>query len=297
VTAAVAESTLAWSLSLEEDRRFYRILGVCLLASSLAGVIVPAIPLPVAEILATDDLPPRRVRLLDPAPAPEIPVSPVIDAVGRVDPIPPPQPVDAGSAERPSISDTGVLAMGEALARLQQRRPGAGTPVRPVASAANAPAPEPSILGEGLTEVGGSVGVSVSHESLLGSTDLPGRAVGTGSRAPGAGGSSEGAIQSTGIVRTRSEEEIQEVLDRHKGAMYALYNQALRRNPELQGKLLLRITILPSGVVERSEILESSLGDGSLERGLAALVREIEFGDRADVGAVTTRVPIEFFPQ
>ncbi len=140
-----------------------------------------------------------------------------------------------------------------------------------------------------------TVGVSVSHDALLGPTDLPDRVA--GGRAPAAIGAPGGADPSTVMTPTRSEAEIQEVLDRHKGAMYALYNRALRRNPDLQGKLLLRITILPSGVVERSEILESSLGDSALERGLAALVRDIEFGDRADVRAVTTRVPIEFFPQ
>lgn len=151
------------------------------------------------------------------------------------------------------------------------------------------------MLAEGLTSVSGTVAVGVSHESVLGSTDLPERIA--GSLVIPEAGESRGFVASPSNGSMRTEQEIQEVLDRHKGAMYTLYNRALQRDPDLQGKLLLRVTILPSGVVARCETLDSSLDAESLERELIALVRGIDFGERVDARAVTTRIPIEFFPQ
>ena len=99
----------------------------------------------------------------------------------------------------------------------------------------------------------------------------------------------------SGVVR--SAEEIQEVLDRHKGAMYTLYNRELRNDPTLQGKLVMSITIAPAGTVSRCVILSSELGAVSLEQQLVALIKGIDFGNKPDVPAVTTKIPIEFFPR
>ena len=44
---------------------------------------------------------------------------------------------------------------------------------------------------------------------------------------------------------SRSIEEIQVVFDRNKSAIYSLYNRALRKDPTLQGKLVLSLTIAP----------------------------------------------------
>jgi outer membrane biosynthesis protein TonB len=292
---AVADYGPPWTLSREEDRRFYRILGLCLLASLLFAVVAPRIPLPVEELAAGDDLPPRRVRLLDEPPAPEPRKVPVAPAAVTPDPMPRPEPPRAGRSEPAAIAETGVLAMRGALDALRNRVPGAGTARGQIDSGAATAPPQASLLGQGLIQIGGSVEAGVTHESVLGSTDLPRPSGGGG--APVAGGGAGAPVRSASSGPTRTEEEIQEVLDRHKGAMYALYNRALRIDPDLQGKLLLRITILPSGAVERSEILESSLEAESLERALAALVRGIDFGERAGVPVVTTRIPIEFFPQ
>ena len=79
--------------------------------------------------------------------------------------------------------------------------------------------------------------------------------------------------------------------------MYMLYNRELRESPGLQGKLVMSITIAPSGAVTRCVIVSSTLGSASLERQLVALVSNIDFGNQPDVAEVTTRVPVEFFPR
>ena len=102
-------------------------------------------------------------------------------------------------------------------------------------------------------------------------------------------------MASAGNVRSR--EQIQQQLDRNKGAMYSLYNRELSKNASLQGKLVMSITIAPAGNVTRCVILSSDLDSASLEQQLVTLISRMEFGNRPGVGAVTTRIPIEFFPQ
>ena len=58
---------------------------------------------------------------------------------------------------------------------------------------------------------------------------------------------------------SRSREEIELVFDRNKGAIFALYNRALRNDPTLEGKLVLRLTIAPNCTVTMCEIVSSEL--------------------------------------
>ena len=93
----------------------------------------------------------------------------------------------------------------------------------------------------------------------------------------------------------RSEEEIALVFDRNKGAIYALYTRALRDKPDLQGKVVLELTIAADGSVQRCEVVSSELNDPELERKLVARVKSFRFEAR-DVGTITVTKPIDFFP-
>ena len=94
---------------------------------------------------------------------------------------------------------------------------------------------------------------------------------------------------------SRSREEIERVFDRNKGAIYALYNRALRANPTLQGKVVLRLTITPQGTVSFCEIVSSELGDPDLEEKLVQRILLFQF-EAKDVETITTTKPIDFFP-
>ena len=93
----------------------------------------------------------------------------------------------------------------------------------------------------------------------------------------------------------RSREEIEMVFDQNKGAIYALYNRALRRNPTLQGKMVLRLTIEPSGAVSMCEIISSEIDDPELQRKLVSRIKLFRF-EQKDVAPITTTKPIDFFP-
>ena len=73
------------------------------------------------------------------------------------------------------------------------------------------------------------------------------------------------------------------------------YNRALRQDPSLEGKLVLRLTIAPNGAVTMCEVVSSELGNEELERKLVQRVKLFRFEAR-DVEAITTTKPIDFFP-
>ncbi len=110
-------------------------------------------------------------------------------------------------------------------------------------------------------------------------------------------GEAAGGVRRSGASSkaSRSREEIELVFDRNKGAIFALYNRALRIDPTLEGKLVLRLTIAPSGEVTACEIVSSELGDADLERKLVQRILLFSFEAR-DVEPVTTTKPIDFFP-
>jgi protein TonB len=69
----------------------------------------------------------------------------------------------------------------------------------------------------------------------------------------------------------------------------------LRRDSTLQGKLVLKITIEPSGVVSFCEVISSELEDDELQRKLIQRIKLFRFLEK-DVAPVTTTKPIDFFP-
>ena len=74
-----------------------------------------------------------------------------------------------------------------------------------------------------------------------------------------------------------------------------MYSRALRDKPELMGKLVLEVTVAPSGDVTDCRVISSELGDAELERKIVARVRLFKFEAR-DVAVFVARKAIEFFP-
>ena len=102
-------------------------------------------------------------------------------------------------------------------------------------------------------------------------------------------------VDKGGAGPSRSREEIELVFEKNKGAIFALYNRAFRRDPTLQGKLVLELTIDPSGAVTDCKIRSSELNDHEMERKLEQRVKLFRFESK-DVATMTTRKPIDFFP-
>ena len=93
----------------------------------------------------------------------------------------------------------------------------------------------------------------------------------------------------------RTREEIQTVFDQNKGAVYALYNRALRKDPTLRGKVVLELTISPDGSVTKCRVISSELNDKSLERKLVSRIKLFKFAAK-DVDTAVVSYPIDFLP-
>lgn len=93
----------------------------------------------------------------------------------------------------------------------------------------------------------------------------------------------------------RSEEDVTIVFDRNKGSLYSLYERERRKTPDLQGKIILQITIAPSGEVTHVKIVSSELNNPVLEARLISRIKMFKF-EAHDVDPVTVTYPIEFLP-
>lgn len=299
------QTGFSWTGLHEEDRRFRRILSQTLVISLLAGIITPYIRIPQSATEDIEELPVRHVRLLAerfvPAPTPtELPAAPAVAAPKVPQTALDHLPVAPLVTPRQTAARAGVLAMSDALAELRGTTPKTGTPSTQadVAGQQHTASPHPSMLTANMTRGSKGIEGGVAHQSVLGKTGLPDREEGEQAFVGREGVMTAGKQTSappSGAVR--SEEDIQEVLDSNKGAMYTLYNHALRKDASLQGKLVMSITIAPAGHVTRCVVLSSELGAALLEQQLIALIKRIDFGNKPGVSVVTTKIPIEFFPR
>ena len=110
----------------------------------------------------------------------------------------------------------------------------------------------------------------------------------------GLGGS--GRPLSHGPGPSRTDEEIQIVFDRHKAALYRLYNRELRRDPTLQGQMVLRLTIDPDGSVSLCVLQSTDMKARQLSAQVVERVKTFDFGAKEAVPPVTILYPIDFLP-
>ena len=93
----------------------------------------------------------------------------------------------------------------------------------------------------------------------------------------------------------RSDDSIRRIMDRNKGAIFAIYNRALRRDPTLQGKLVFEMQIEPSGAISGVTLVSSELTDDDLTNKILARIRMIRF-DAENVLATTVNYSFDFLP-
>ena len=103
-------------------------------------------------------------------------------------------------------------------------------------------------------------------------------------------------LSGDGAAPSRTDEEIQIVFDRYKAALYRIYNRELRKNPTLQGKMVLRLTIEPDGKVSACSVDSSDMDAAGLGENISARVKRFKFGAKAGVPTVTILYPIDFLP-
>jgi len=151
------------------------------------------------------------------------------------------------------------------------------------------------LAGQSLTMVEGVIGGGGGGGA--GGGGSRGRGDGTGSGVGGAGGNGGGGNLTKGGSgkASRAIEDVRLVFERNKGSIYAIYNRALRDEPGLQGKVVLKLTIAPSGGVTDLRIVSSELKLPDVEQKLLARIRTFDFGAK-DVNEMVVNYPLDFLP-
>jgi len=86
------------------------------------------------------------------------------------------------------------------------------------------------------------------------------------------------------------------VFDRYKASFYRLYNRELRKNPALQGQMVLKLTIEPDGSVSMCVLKSTDMDAPGLGAEVVERVKTINFGAKEGVAALTIVYPIDFLP-
>jgi periplasmic protein TonB len=286
---------LPWSPSEEMERRFRTILRNLAIVFAIFAVLMPFLPRH-ERTMNTESLPERVVQLvIEPPPPPPPPPLPKPEKPlekAPVAPKPTPQPVNP----REKASRSGLLANLDDLAALRDQ-------VDLDKFAKNQPkTTDPgdvsmvtrNIISSKAGGTSGGISAPTSSGLAAGSGSLRGIYT-TQVKDPNLGASGQATRAGGSGKASRSADEIALVFTKNKGAIDAMYARALRDNPALQGKVVLELTIAPSGEITAARIVSSELSDKEFETKLLARIRLFKF-DAKDVATLTATKPIDFFP-
>ena len=306
--------TMPWTWGQEDDRRFQKALLSTLAVCLLLAVIFPLIRLPLTS--APEQTRPENVlhitmALPRPPPPPKVLPPPPPKLVVQK-PIEKPTPQQARKAPteepvKPAVETpeppkpAGLMMFKQQLAALADKKvdpalgaqaainnanSSAGTPERAMLTS-SAPGSSGGInlaaVSRGLGPGGGNERNAIHGGALTQASSGIGTA--TASTRPVSGGPGPG----------RTDEEIQIVFDRHKAQLYRLYNLELRRDPTLQGKMILRLTIEPDGSVSLCQLQATNMNAPDLATQVVDRVKTFDFGAKV-VPAITIIYPIDFLP-
>jgi len=286
---------LPWSPSEETERRFRVILRNLGIAATIVAIILYFLP-HAERVNNTESLPERVVQLViqpppppppPPPPKPEKPLEKVPEAKA------PPVPVDP----RIKASKSGLLASMDDLAALRDQidLDKFAKNQKNTTDPGDVSTVTRSLITSKAGGTSGGISAPTSSGLASGSGSLKGIYT-TQVKDPNLGAGGQAATRAGGSGKaSRSADEIALVFTKNKGAIDAMYARALRDNPALQGKVVIELTIAPSGDITAAKIVSTELNDPEFENKLLARIRLFKF-EAKDVAALTATKPIDFFP-
>lgn len=313
---AIREPILPW-VETSEDRNFRRLVITLLFVFFVAGLVLDSLTLPEITQKKLVDVSPRLARL--------------ILEKQKIKPPPPkiekPKPEQKKKAEKPKVKkkdkprevkkeapkqktkvarevaqQSGLIALSDELADLRESfdldniielpQQTTGKQAIEVASASDLLSSQAKQSSGGITTNTLTRKIETSELATRKTTTVTSNI--KSKPAANVTGTSTSSSQS-GLIATRSAEEVERVFQKNKGAIFSIYNRALRKNPSLAGKVVVELTIDPNGTVIDVKIISSELGDEKLERKLVLKIRKFKFAN-AKVSQITVSYPIDFLP-
>lgn len=314
--ASCTELNLPW-VEGREDRLFKRMVVVLVLLFLIITVGINRIILPEIQQKQLSDVAPRLAKLIvekkkEPPPPPPKKVKPpekkkeVKKEVEKPKPKPKkkeaPKPVDKKAAARKKAQQSGLVALQDDLADLRESfdfsdiadKPQikTGNKAEEVVSATN------FLTAKAAKGSGGIQQVDTLNRQLTGSELAQRRTTKVKSSIQ----SSEKIAKTNNakgsgkrVSGTRSQEEVERVFQKNKGSIFSIYNRELRKDPSLQGKVIVELTISPDGTVIKCVLVSSELKNKNLERRLVSRIKKFKFASKK-VPKITVTYPIEFVP-
>src|SRR6516164_11324642 len=303
--------TMPWTFGGEDDRRFQKSLLGTLAVCLLLALLLPFIPLP--QMQAHQETAPEQVlhitmALPRPPPPPRVLPPPPKLAVQKPIEKPTPQQARKPPTEEPvkpaeeapvEPKPAGLMVFKERLAALADTKidPALGAKATINNASSSAGTPERAMLTSSAPGSSGGINLAAVSRGLGGGTErnaIHGGALTQASSGIGTAAAASRPV-SGGPGPGRTDEEIQIVFDRHKAQLYRLYNLELRRDPTLQGKIILRLTIEPDGSVSLCQLHGSNMDAPDLAAQVVERVKTFNFGAKV-VPPVTIIYPIDFLP-
>lgn len=308
---------LSWSLDSKNDRRFNLISVIVVSLMVSLGLMLSSIELPEEKREARRAIPPRIIDFL----LEKKKAEPKIEKP-KVKPKPKPKPKPKAEPkvkkEKPAKKDqkpltkiekkarekaaeSGLLALSNELADLMETddiSSMVGGPVKSVVSTVSTSQKNQELLLADASQGSGGLNNEL-YATVVGKTIASKREITAVKQSlvstetiVKAGDDSKATSRTIGI---RAEESVVLIFDRNKSKLFSLYNRARRSNPNLKGKIILEITIAPSGKVTNIKIVSSELNVSKLESGLLKRIKNFNFGAE-QVEQVTVTYPIDFLP-
>lgn len=310
ITFHIPQFNLPWDLDRPDRRNLKKWLTIFMVVILTAGIAIPWLPVPEVDRQELEELPPQLARIMLEKPEPVIPPPPpkpeVVEEEVKPEPEPEkvvepepekvvePEPTVADAQEKAKVS--GLLAFQDAFADMREAVD--MSKLQDTGAIQQGSGEAASIDRSVLTSKHGtrSAGVNVAELSRdTGGVALSGRET-TKVEVP-EGSRGEGGVKAPRELdaRQRSIEEIRRVFDTNKGAIFAIYNRALRQDPTLQGKVILELVISPTGQVMDVKVVASEIDDETVVAKIINRIRLFDFGKR-DVGTTTISYPVHFLP-
>lgn len=319
-------SAEGWSFNEAADRRFRRITTALLIVFLVLAIVIPFLELfgvqegggettdttyvnilPDAEIAEQVEEPkPAEEEEKKPEPPKEVKKpEPKAEPAPKREPTPKPEPTQQQleQAAREVAKASGINALADQLADLRDNSLSGLDAARPLSD--EVISARPGAGGGGASSVAssaasgsGGIGTASSTSPRTQSGAGLGQRRTTVVQAPKGVGPDLTKPGQSGQAKLagRTLEEIQLVFDRNKASFYSMFNRALRENPDLRGKVVVRLTIAPNGSVTACELVSSELGDADLEQKVIQRVKLLNFGAKNVPEFTYPNYPIVFLP-
>lgn len=319
---------LPWSSSIDDDKRYNKILLVCIVVLLAVSVVVTVIKVPELARAEKEKLPPQlaRVVLEKQELSPPKPIEPPKPEEKKPEEKKPeekkPEPVEAKPEPKPvekprqpsklppkeaverarEQAESQVSQFKDDLAEMREMmqtsaiETAATTVTNSTGEAAQV---DRAMITSGAKVASGGINTAAMSRDT-GGVALSGRETtkvksGLAEAGKKTGAAKAGNSDGAGGA-ARSEEEIRKIMEQHKGAIYSIYNRALRQNPALQGKMVVKIVIDPNGRIVEASLVSSELGDSALESKILQRIKLITF-PASNVARTTITQTFDFLPQ